>query len=41
MLWLEDGDTLRLLSGVPSAWLENGKEIKVTNAASYFGGLVI
>ena len=37
MLWLEDGATLRLLSGVPRAWLENGKEIKLEKVASYFG----
>lgn len=37
MLYLENGDTLRLLPGVPRAWLEQDKEIGVTNAASYFG----
>ena len=25
MLWLEQGDTLRLLAGIPRAWLEHGK----------------
>jgi len=39
MLWLEEGDTLHLLGGVPSAWLENGKTIEVENAASHFGKL--
>jgi hypothetical protein len=37
MLYLEDDQTLRLLSGVPRKWLENGKKIEVRNAASYFG----
>jgi len=37
MLWLEDGATLRLLQGVPRAWLEHGKEIKLEKVASYFG----
>lgn len=37
MLYLEDGQTLRLLSGIPGRWLENGKKIEVKNAASYFG----
>jgi hypothetical protein len=37
MLWLEDGKTLRLLSGIPRKWMENGKSVKIENAASYFG----
>ena len=39
MLYLEEGRTLRLLSGVPRAYLEPGKKISVSNAASYFGPL--
>ena len=39
MLYLEEGQSLKLLAGVPRKWLENGKEIEVTNAASYFGPL--
>ena len=39
MLYLEEGRTLRLLSGIPRAYLEPGKEISVKNAASYFGPL--
>jgi hypothetical protein len=39
MLYLEEGQTLKLLSGVPRKWLEDGKEIEVTHAASYFGPL--
>ena len=39
MLYLEEGRTLRLLAGVPRAYLEDGKTIEVTQAASYFGPL--
>jgi hypothetical protein len=41
MLWTEEGDTLRLLAGVPRAWLEDGKRIDIEGAASYFGPLAI
>jgi hypothetical protein len=37
MLWLEEGDTLRLLAGIPRAWLEDGREIVLSKVASYFG----
>jgi hypothetical protein len=37
MLYMEDGQTLNLLPGVPRKWLENGKRIEIMNAASYFG----
>ena len=37
MLYLEKGDTLRLLPGVPRAWLEDGKAIELSGVASYFG----
>jgi len=37
MLYLEEGDTLRLLAGIPRAWLGDGKRIAFANAASYFG----
>jgi hypothetical protein len=39
MLYLEDGQKLKLLSGAPGKWFENGKRIEVRNAASYFGPL--
>lgn len=39
MLYLEQGRTLHLLAGVPRAYLESGKQVQVTNAASYFGPL--
>lgn len=37
MLYLEDGDILRLLPGIPSSWLEAGKQIGLRGVASYFG----
>jgi hypothetical protein len=37
MLYLEEGRTLKLLSGIPRKWLEDGKQITLKNVASYFG----
>lgn len=37
MLYMEEGQTLKLLSGIPRVWLENGKKIGLNNVASYFG----
>jgi len=37
MLWLEENETLRLLSGIPRAWLKDGQTIRLNNVASYFG----
>jgi len=37
MLWMEEGETLKLLAGAPRQWLEDGKKIELENAASYFG----
>jgi len=37
MLYLEKGETLELLPGIPRGYLENGKEIELKNVASYFG----
>ena len=39
MLYIEEGDTLRLLPGIPRAWLERGKRIRLDEVASYFGPL--
>ncbi|MHB1453839.1 MAG: hypothetical protein ACYCYM_07805 [Saccharofermentanales bacterium] len=39
MLALEDGDILKLLAGVPRAWLQDGKCIKVSGMRTYFGKL--
>ena len=39
MLYLEEGRTLRILAGVPRAYLEDGKTIQVDRAGSYFGPL--
>jgi len=41
MLWLEAGNTLRLLPGIPRAWLESGKSIALANVASYFGPVTL
>jgi len=37
MLYMEKGDTLELLGGVPRNYLESGKRIELKNVASYFG----
>jgi hypothetical protein len=37
MLYMEEGDTLRLMPGIPRRWLEDGKEIILENMSSYFG----
>lgn len=37
MLWLEDGDTLKLLNVIPRRWLENGNKIVLDSVLSYFG----
>ena len=37
MLYLEDGDTLKLLNVIPRKWLENGKKIVLDSVLSYFG----
>lgn len=39
MLWLEQDSTLKLLAGIPRAWLENGKKIELDRVVSYFGPL--
>jgi len=37
MLWTEQGETLKLLSGIPREWMKNGKCIELNEVASYFG----
>lgn len=39
MLYLEEGQTLNLLPGVPRNWLEDGKKISLSKVQSYFGPL--
>jgi hypothetical protein len=39
MLYMERGETLKLLPGVPRNYLQNGKRIELKNVASYFGPL--
>jgi hypothetical protein len=41
MLYMEEGDTLLLMPGIPRRWLEAGKEIILDNMASYFGTFTI
>lgn len=37
MLYLEEGRTLKLLPGIPRAWMEDGKHVRLENVRSYFG----
>jgi hypothetical protein len=37
MLYMEEGDTLKMLRGIPRAWLSDGEQIMINNAATYFG----
>lgn len=37
MLYLEEGQTLKLLPGIPRKWMEDGKQITLNNVSSYFG----
>jgi len=37
MLWIEEGSTLKFLNAAPRAWLADGKQIRLTNIATYFG----
>jgi hypothetical protein len=37
MLYLERGEHLEVLPGIPRRYLEDGKHIEVRNAGSYFG----
>jgi hypothetical protein len=39
MLWTEQGETLKLLSGVPREWMKNGKRVELEKVATYFGPL--
>jgi hypothetical protein len=37
MLYKEDGETLKLFPGIPRAWMEHGKAIRLNRIATYFG----
>jgi hypothetical protein len=37
MLYMERGETLALLQGIPRTYLENGKHIELNKVVSYFG----
>lgn len=39
MLWLERGEKLYLLRGVPRAWLDGKKPLRIDRVSSYFGPL--
>jgi len=39
MLYMEEGNELRLLPGIPRSWLEDGKRIELNGVATYFGAL--
>ena len=39
MLYMENGQTLKLLSTIPRKWMEDGKTIELNNVQSYFGSL--
>lgn len=39
MLYLEEGETLQLFTGLPRAWLQPGARVAVRNAGSAFGRL--
>ena len=41
MLYLEAGEALNIMPGVPRSWLEDGKEIHLHGAASYFGKVYV
>jgi len=41
MLYLEEGDALRLMPGIPRRWLEDGKRIEIAGMACYFGRLKV
>lgn len=37
MLYMEEGQTLKFLPGIPRAWLSHGKSITLENVATYYG----
>ncbi|MDO8586293.1 MAG: hypothetical protein Q7T82_04575 [Armatimonadota bacterium] len=39
MLYMEQGEDLKLLPGIPRTWMENGKSIELDGMVSYFGPL--
>lgn len=41
MLYMEQGDSLHLLSAIPRAWMEEGKIIRLDGVKSYFGELKV
>lgn len=41
MLYMEEGETLKLLPGIPRNWLENGKLIELNEVSSYYGPITL
>ncbi len=41
MLYMEEGDTLKMLRGIPRRWMEDGEKIILTNVATYFGPVTL
>lgn len=41
MLYMEEGETLKLLPGIPRSWLEHGKIIELNEVASYYGRITL
>jgi hypothetical protein len=41
MLFMEDGNTLKLLPGIPRKWLATGEGIEIENMSSYFGPFML
>ncbi len=41
MLFMEEGETLKLLPGIPRRWTEQGKTIELRNVSSYFGSFTL
>jgi len=39
MLYMEEGATLRLLAGIPRAWMRSGQSVELEKVATYFGPL--
>jgi len=41
LLWMENGDTLQFLAGIPRAWLAQGNRIELENISTYFGSATL
>jgi hypothetical protein len=41
LLWMEKGDTLQFLAGIPRAWLAQDNRIELENISTYFGSATL